>query len=397
MVRITPELLRKRAEHNQGDISTLEEVTLHQFDIEKIETLDKCCRHLKILYLQNNIISKMENLNKLKELEYLNLALNNITKIEGIDRCESLNKLDLTLNFIEIEDLQQSLRHLGLVSSIAQLYMTGNPCTDWEGFRDLTVALVPQLKQLDGKDITHTERLQASQILEERLQGLQEAIECKRLNPEEYKRNYTVESRIEQAKENERIQAEKERSQKESEAKEFGFKKTEPPPVYNSKGDVRQCNQGNYEYEIYEKHEKNVQFIVLDVLVPRYLETSQMDVDLNPTYVRIDIKGKITQLKFPCEIKVEESKALRSQSNGSLQLVMPKVKNDAVPHFFFKEEIDKKKEESKRRPGQVVTRNLKSGNNEINENKQEAKSSTRITNRVTEDVWEDDPSVPDLE
>lgn len=32
----------------------------------------------------------MENLNKLKELEYLNLALNNITKIEGIENCESL-------------------------------------------------------------------------------------------------------------------------------------------------------------------------------------------------------------------------------------------------------------------------------------------------------------------
>jgi protein TilB len=32
----------------------------------------------------------MENLSKLKELEYLNLALNNIAKIEGIEGCESL-------------------------------------------------------------------------------------------------------------------------------------------------------------------------------------------------------------------------------------------------------------------------------------------------------------------
>lgn len=29
----------------------------------------------------------MENLNKLKELEYLNLALNNISKIENIEGC----------------------------------------------------------------------------------------------------------------------------------------------------------------------------------------------------------------------------------------------------------------------------------------------------------------------
>ena len=32
----------------------------------------------------------MENLNKLKELEYLNLALNNLILIEGIEGCESL-------------------------------------------------------------------------------------------------------------------------------------------------------------------------------------------------------------------------------------------------------------------------------------------------------------------
>jgi protein TilB len=47
----------------------------------------------------------MENLNKLKELEYLNLALNNISKIENIEGCESLKKLDMTVNFIDVFDL----------------------------------------------------------------------------------------------------------------------------------------------------------------------------------------------------------------------------------------------------------------------------------------------------
>jgi len=32
----------------------------------------------------------MENLHKLKELEYLNLAVNNISMIEGVRGCESL-------------------------------------------------------------------------------------------------------------------------------------------------------------------------------------------------------------------------------------------------------------------------------------------------------------------
>lgn len=90
MGRITEDLIRKRSEHNEGVMSTLEEISLHQFDLEKIENLDKYCRHLRILFLQNNIIEKMENLEKLKELEYLNLAVNNISTIEGLEQCESL-------------------------------------------------------------------------------------------------------------------------------------------------------------------------------------------------------------------------------------------------------------------------------------------------------------------
>lgn len=90
MGRITEELLRKRSEHNDGILSTLEEISLHQFDLEKIENLDKYCRHLKILFLQNNLIEKIENLEKLKELEYANFAVNNISMIENLEQCESL-------------------------------------------------------------------------------------------------------------------------------------------------------------------------------------------------------------------------------------------------------------------------------------------------------------------
>jgi protein TilB len=72
----------------------------------------------------------MENLNKLKELEYLNLALNNISKIEGISGCESLKKLDLTVNFIDTEHLEESMLNLVQCDNIYELYLTGNPCTE---------------------------------------------------------------------------------------------------------------------------------------------------------------------------------------------------------------------------------------------------------------------------
>lgn len=72
----------------------------------------------------------MENLNKLKELEYLNLALNNISIIEGIDGCESLKKLDLTVNFVDLEDLEESSMNVKRCESLRELYLTGNPCTE---------------------------------------------------------------------------------------------------------------------------------------------------------------------------------------------------------------------------------------------------------------------------
>ena len=90
MPEITRALLG-RAEHNEGMISTLEELTLHQEELESINVvLGATCKKLKILYLQNNIIKKIENLNHMKELEYINLALNNIQKIEGLQSCEFL-------------------------------------------------------------------------------------------------------------------------------------------------------------------------------------------------------------------------------------------------------------------------------------------------------------------
>ena len=88
------------------------------------------CRHLKILLLQNNIIERIENLNKLRELEYLNLALNNIKVIEGIENCESLMKLDLTVNFVDLQHLELSVLCLQKCR-LKELYLTGNPCSEY--------------------------------------------------------------------------------------------------------------------------------------------------------------------------------------------------------------------------------------------------------------------------
>lgn len=61
LILVTVDLVRKRSEHNEGEISTLEEISLHQENIDRIEGVDKWCRDLKILLLQSNLIPKIGN------------------------------------------------------------------------------------------------------------------------------------------------------------------------------------------------------------------------------------------------------------------------------------------------------------------------------------------------
>lgn len=56
---VTEDLIRRNAEHNDCVIFSLEELSLHQQEIERLEHIDKWCRDLKILYLQNNLIGKI--------------------------------------------------------------------------------------------------------------------------------------------------------------------------------------------------------------------------------------------------------------------------------------------------------------------------------------------------
>lgn len=56
---VTEDLIRRNAEHNDCAIFSLEEISLHQQEIERLEHIDRWCRDLKILYLQNNLIGKI--------------------------------------------------------------------------------------------------------------------------------------------------------------------------------------------------------------------------------------------------------------------------------------------------------------------------------------------------
>lgn len=70
---VTEDLIRRNAEHNDCVIFSLEELSLHQQEIERLEHIDRWCRHLKILYLQNNLIGKIGEFSGLRSRGFVDV------------------------------------------------------------------------------------------------------------------------------------------------------------------------------------------------------------------------------------------------------------------------------------------------------------------------------------
>eukprot|EP00055_Hartaetosiga_balthica_P004621 m.12422 g.12422 ORF g.12422 m.12422 type:complete len:433 (+) comp3995_c0_seq3:274-1572(+) len=343
MGRITISLLRKRAEHNDMELATLEEISLHQENLERIEMLDRACPHLKILYLQNNIISVIENLNRLKSLVYINLALNNIQIIQNLESVESLEKLDLTINFIfNVKDVDR----LKANQHLRELYLTGNPCTTYNGYREYVVTALPSLQLLDGKEVLKSERIKARQDLPELMDEINEGIEentpdeiiitsgslddeDEKFDPNNFKEDdtqseywqeeveHTPRSRFEMHKKQEAMQLAED------------LKKNPPKPkkkkkMFKDDGTPLNMNEGEWNFQL-EGQDIYSANLVLDFPCYKYVDTSQIDLDVQPTYVRITIKDHVFQLRLPEEVHPDKGNAQRSQITGHLIVTMPKV------------------------------------------------------------------------
>ncbi|KAM4865566.1 dynein axonemal assembly factor 11 isoform 2-T2 [Thomomys bottae] len=383
MGRITEDLIRRNAEHNDCVIFSLEELSLHQQEIEKLEHIDKWCRELKILYLQNNLIGKIENVNKLKKLEYLNLALNNIEKIENLEGCEVLTKLDLTVNFIGDLSSIKTLKHN---IHLKELFLMGNPCASFDGYRAFVVATLPQLKWLDGKEIERSERILALQdylAIEQQIREQEKAYSLKRAKEKEEAQRKLEEDLEKEDKRcgpgfdgrwytdippalpsstesQSHVQApdmqEEQHSTKKSEESEDDLEFWNKPSVFTPEsrletlrhvekqrkaqekssdkrktvklprtlvtedGKALNVNAPKLDFSLKDDEKRNQ--IVLDLAVYRYMDTSLIEVDVQPTYVRVVVKGKLV---LPAEVKPDSSSAKRSQTTGHLVICMPKV------------------------------------------------------------------------
>jgi hypothetical protein len=87
--------------------------------------------------------------------------------------------------------------------------------------------------------------------------------------------------------------------------------------------DVKQKNEGHWDFTWDE--ESRPGHVVLDVSLPKHLDSSLIDVDVHPNYVSMIIKSKTLRLKTPVEVKSAETNCQRSKTTGSLMIIMPKV------------------------------------------------------------------------
>jgi protein TilB len=58
------------------------------------------------------------------------------------------------------------------------------------------------------------------------------------------------------------------------------------------------------------------------------MDSSLIDLDIQPNYVRVILKGKALQLALSEEVKPDSSTAQRSQTTGNLVIKMPKLNVD---------------------------------------------------------------------
>jgi hypothetical protein len=130
----------------------LTHVHLDRENIGEIDNLAEYLNDVTHLYLQHNVIKKIENLEFLQNLTFLVLSNNQITLIENIKSLKKLKLLDLSSNLIESIDVRE------LPLSIIFLDLRENTFLKnalWyvNNYEEMLQKYLVNLKQLNGKDL----------------------------------------------------------------------------------------------------------------------------------------------------------------------------------------------------------------------------------------------------
>lgn len=138
-------------------LQSLNEIThlrLDRENIGEIDSLELLGSKVTNVYLQQNRISAIRNLDCLLSLQFLTLAGNRIRAVENLQHLSHLLFLDLSENAIEDFDIDE------FPQSLIILDLRGNPCCSKPDYRGSIVQDLARLKQLDGEEVSKIEKLE---------------------------------------------------------------------------------------------------------------------------------------------------------------------------------------------------------------------------------------------
>lgn len=333
---VTFGLIRKRTEQHKGLLSELAEIDLHQDSLTELgPTLGRTCPNLRRIYLHNNVLSSLTlaDWTRLTNLRFVCLALNNLTRLEHLaDRCLLIEHLDVSFNLITFGTLQASLCHLRDLKHLADLHLLGNPCErEWSNCRAYAIATLPQLKRLDGKEISKEERESSKQnvkrLHEELESKLKQAsttgtsVDDVRAKREQMSQEWVL---LQQRIDQDRKQLLNPTSNQPQTFREHKAVVLEVRELERN-GERRNINEGDWVYTL--QYETNR--LLLTISIPKEVPTEDMDLDVKPNYVSLVLQGQVLRLHLQHEIDDEQASAQRSQASGKLQLDLP-LKHEVV-------------------------------------------------------------------
>ena len=316
---LTVALIKRRSEHHNGELKDMEEITLHQFDLENINILAKKCPRLKIVYLQGNQLTRLPLL-RLHYLDTLMLQMNNLQDVDGLQECLNLRVLDLTLNFIS--DLQ-CLIILVRNKKLKELTLQGNPIANMNKY--LSFMLVTfDLTMLDHEEINKTQQLTVRNDHPNRMADIEFLLKSYKpmdividhlaCLPNEYvtaelyatqKCGHTIEERIKAARELKILRS------KENDEKTVPILHRR---VYENNGNVLQCNEHDWKFN-YSTTTSTIQF---KVFIPKIIDTSALECSIEACYIKIIYNNKRLQVKSMETMQIKHSVISRSKASGTL-------------------------------------------------------------------------------
>lgn len=87
-------------------------------------------------------------------------------------------------------------------------------------------------------------------------------------------------------------------------------------------GRALNVNPSGVEFTIDEDQPRDVE---LRLKIPKFMDTQLIDIDSQPTYIRLSINGKPFQIVWRNEVKPDDGIAQRSKITGELLIKIPKL------------------------------------------------------------------------